>query len=848
MENKISAIALITVFYIFGLCAFYGDCHAVFACFIILVLISLIFFVKLKPLLCVILNFIFIFGFFNAKLHYKEFDGISNINSVNNVVIKGRVYTIPGAVKEKKTAKFILGVYRAKIFDDYILTPDAKILVSLQSDEEKYKNIKIGDVIEIEGNLRRPARASNPSEFDYKKYLQNKDVFAVLYSNNKEFKILSHPDAFKAKNKLKELWWSILQVFDNERDKIIAKHGQYIKSPNLEVLGGIIFGDDAVNPPDNIKQSFINSGLLHLLAASGLNVALIFSIWWALSGFLNFSYKTRLTAGMVIIIFYTFMTGFPPSILRASIMLIIILAGKLMFKTADNLALIFFTAFLMLLFNPKLLNDVGFELSFLVTGGLITCIEPVCSKIKNIDKIYKKQVYKAVTFCFPPDFAGLKFITGFLFIFSPVSLLSMIFVPLVAQIWAAPLQMYYFNTFTPYSVFANIAVLPFIGIISFVGFASSIAARVPFLGDLIIKISSFILNPLITALLFVSDFFSKLPYSVIKMPSGQVFQIIAYYLIILVFIYCLRNNFKKKKHNIVLIILALFFASSIFCSAGRQFLNRDFEVIAFSVGNADNFLIKTPENKYIMIDTAKLPYRGVSGAKRITLEYMYDKNIRELEYLILTHFDNDHSGGTIDILENTNVKNVIVQQKTCDSLNSCNIFKYMKANGVNYATALNNNVIYKKDGLEIKTLVPDNPKINKEDDNENSVITFADYKGNKMLFMGDGGIKAFNSVKSNVPRGLKILKTGHHGARGVVDKDMLEYLKPEYAIISTGVNHYGHPHIETIKLLENSNSKIYSTKDNGAIKFLFKKDGKMEIHTFFNKNKSGINPLLQGNR
>ncbi len=837
MENKISIIALITVFYIFGLCAFYGECHAVFACLIAAVLVLLVFCTKLKPLLCIVLNFIFIFGFLNAKLHNKEFDSLSSIDSVNNAVLKGRVFSIPNAVKEKRTAKFILDSYGAKIFDEDIDLSDTKVLVSIQDDKEKYKSIKIGDIIEIEGNLRKPAEPSNPGKFNYKKYLQNKDVFVILYSNNKNFKILSHPDIFGAENKFKELWWCALQGLDNARDTIILKHGKYIKSPNLEVLGGIVFGDDAVNPPDTVKQSFINSGLLHLLAASGLNVALIFGIWWALSGFLNFSYKVRLMAGMGIVLFYTFMTGFPPSILRASIMLIIILAGKLMFKAADNITLIFFTAFIMLLFNPKLLNDVGFELSFLVTGGLMTCIQPLCLKFKNADKAYKKRVFKIVSSYFAPNFAGSKFITGFLFIFSPVSFASMLLVPLTAQIWAAPLQMYYFNTFTPYSVFANIAVLPFIGVISFAGFISSVAAFLPLLGGFVIKISSFILNPLITALLFVSDFFSKLPYAVIKMPSGQVFQIVIYYIVILCFISCISDSFKNKKRNSILIVLAVFFFGSICFSACRQIFNNDFEITAFSVGNADNFLIKTPKNKYIMIDAAKLPYRGVSGAKRVTLEYMYDKNIRELEYLIITHFDSDHSGGTIDILKNINVKNVIVQRETCDSLNSCSIFDFMKTNNVIYRKALNNEIIYKEEDFEIKTLLPDNPKIKKEDDNENSVIALADYKGSTALFMGDGGIKAFRAVKKYIPQKIKILKAGHHGAKDVVDKDMLEYLKPEYSIISTGINHYGHPHIETLKMLENSGSKIYSTKDNGAIKFVFKKDGTVKIYTFFGKKK-----------
>lgn len=840
MENRISTLALITVFYTIGLSAFYADCHTIFTCSVAAVLFFLCIRSKLKPGLCIILNLIFIFGFYNAKFHNKEFDTLSAINSANNVIVRGRVYSIPSVAKEKKTAKFFLGAYKVKMFDEDFAPNDTKILVSIQNNDEKYNDIKIGDVVEIKGNLRSPKSASNPSEFDYKKYLKNKDTFVILYSNNKEFKILNHPDIKNAKNKSKELWWSILQGLDITRDKIISKHGKYIKSPNLEVLGGIVFGDDAVNPPDAVKQSFINSGLLHLLAASGLNVALIFTIWWVLSGFLNFSYNVRLTAGIGIILIYTFMTGFPPSILRASIMLIIILIGKLMFKAADNFVLIFFTGFIMLLFNPKLLNDVGFELSFLVTGGLITCVEPVCSKIKHIDKAYKKYFYNKFSpkgGGFWADFWGTKFILAFIFIFSPISILGMVLVPFVAQLWAAPLQMYYFNTFTPYSVFANIAVLPFIGVISFIGFVSSIIGLIPVLGDFIIKISSYILNPLITGLLYVSEFFSKLPSSVIKMPSGQVFQIVLYYFIILAFIQCIIFNFKKRKANIVFAALLFCLLSSIFFSAAKQVLNNNYEIIVFDVGNADNFLLKTPKNKYIMIDAAKLPYRGVSGAKRVTLEYLYDKNIRTLEYLIITHFDNDHSGGVIDILENIRVKNVIVQRNTCDTLNSCSIFDYMNKNNVKYSVAQDDKVIFKEKELEIKTFVPDNPKIKKEDDNENSVITLADYKGHKTLFMGDGGIKAFNSVKENVPEGVDILKVGHHGAKNVVNKEIMQYLKPKYSIISTGLNHYGHPNIETLKLLENAGSKIYSTKDNGAIKFSFDKNGVIKIFTFFEKDK-----------
>ena len=79
-------------------------------------------------------------------------------------------------------------------------------------------------------------------------------------------------------------------------------HSKYLQSPNLEILGGIIFGDDAVAPPDYIKKSFINSGLLHILAASGMNVAFIYLFWFYILRFLRIPYRPRVLSGMLMFV------------------------------------------------------------------------------------------------------------------------------------------------------------------------------------------------------------------------------------------------------------------------------------------------------------------------------------------------------------------------------------------------------------------------------------------------------------------------------------------------------------------------------------------------------------------
>ena len=126
--------------------------------------------------------------------------------------------------------------------------------------------------------------------------------------------------------------------------------------------------------------------------------------------------------------------------------------------------------------------------------------------------------------------------------------------------------------------------------------------------------------------------------------------------------------------------------------------------------------------------------------------------------MILTHFDNDHSGGTIDVLNNIKVKNVIIQKKECDTKNSCEILKYLKENSLKTEIATNK-TIYREKDFEIKTFAPKISRtetLNKDKfENETSTVVLIQSRGKYALFMGDGGVLAFNSIKENSQRTLK---------------------------------------------------------------------------------------------
>ncbi len=776
IQKKFFVMFFISLIYIAGLFAYFTD-SAVVTAFIIMVLgIFIILKNYLSPKLVLFWYCMFFFAFFNASLRVKNSDALYQI-APQNAIIQGQIISIPIRAKDK--TKFIFETSKIN-YSGKTENIHAKTLVTTINND-----FNTGDFYEFKGKLRTPFEASNPSQFNYAKYLRNFNIFTVFYANEVDCKNLKIPLSFK---------WKFLQGLNNVRKDIIQAHSKYLKSPNLELLGGIVFGDDAISPPDEIKVSFQRSGLLHLLAASGMNVALIYGIWFFILRKLRVPFNLTVSSGIFIVIFYALMTGLGPSVIRAAFMLIFILIGKLIDRDAHSISLLSFVALLMLIYNPAFINDVGFQLSFLVTFGLLITVPVVFEKIKSV----------------------------------PAWLSGAIFVPIIAQIWVAPIQMYYFNSFSLYSVFANILILPFVTVISFGGFISSVLALVKPVADWICLIFDFILNPVLNIVVTISNYFANLPHSLIQTPQPNVLQIFLYYSIVL--FAALLFKISKDKKTIILICTF----SIILIFSFIKIPDNNLETIIFNVQNADAFLVKTPRDKYFIIDSGKIGYKGgKTQAKMIILEYLKDRGIKNIEGFVITHFDSDHAGGAIDLIENLNIKNVYVNSLKDKSSIAQKIYK--KA-GKKIQIAKNNEIVYKENNLIIKNFIADFKGENFE--NEKSVITIISNDKFDELFMGDAGIPAFEKIEKYLPEKVEVLKVGHHGAKNVINDAFLKRIKPDIAIISTGLNNYGHPNGVTLDTLQLNKIKILRTDKQSSIK-INKEKNNYKIYSY-NKNKQGF--------
>lgn len=747
LQNKNFVMFLTSLIFIAGVSSYFYGPAILFAALVTVGLLTCLYLNLFSFKRVLFLIFVFYFGFFISFVKIKNYDDLLPLAPLNTT-FTGRIVSIPNS-PEKDKVRFFMQV-------DNVAGKNVagKTFVTISTNPEVIEPLNIGEKISINGNLRRPFSASNPSQFDYSVYLRNFNAFTVLYSNGEGLKFLEDKPSVK---------WKFLQRLNDTRNKILKTHSKFLKSPNLEILGGIVFGDDAVAPPDYIKTSFINSGLLHILAASGMNVAFIFSFWFVILRFLRVPYKPRVLSGMLLIVLYTLMTGLGPSVVRAALMLLFVLTGKLLDRDTHSVSLLSLVAVLMLIYNPAYLNNVSFQLSFLVTFGLITTATIFSQKL---DKV--------------PDW-----------------LKAPILIPLVAQIWIAPIQMFYFNTFSLYSIFANISTVCLLSVISFCGFVSSVISVITPLADITCRIFDFGLNYLLNILVWISDFFANLPHCVLQTTHPNLLQLLFYYSVLLTVTFLVK--YEKYKESILVTIIGVV----IILGTTIRPVSHKLEIIAFDVQNADSFLIKTPQNKYFFIDTGKAPYKsGNSQAKIIMLKYLKDRGIKDLEGVIVTHFDNDHSGGTVDFIENTNIKTLYLNSTEKETQTAKDIFNAVKKLKQNVRIVKNEDIIYFEPNLTLKTY---KAKIGgKNRSNECSTVTLLSYGKFEMLFMGDAGVTSFSQLQKDIPHNVEVLKVGHHGGPRVVDSQMLEHLGNRVSLISTGINYFGHPNKGTIDILRNT--------------------------------------------
>lgn len=364
----------------------------------------------------------------------------------------------------------------------------------------KAELLQPGREVTVSGLLHEPSPRLVPGTFDQSAYLRSQGIDAVL-SESAGFQL----GAFS-----KQPYDIILARADAVKSRIWLHFKEALPSPQAEVFAGLVLGDKAVPVDAATKQAFIDTGLIHLLAASGMNVGIIAGSILLLLNALRVPLRLQIPIAMGTVALYSVLTGLPPSIVRAGTMLEIALLCKLFNQHLSNQLLLCGVTVLILLAQPELIGNMGFQFSVLSTFGLVAMAP-------------KAQ-----------DWLGY-YITH--------SLAGIILVPVLAQLWVLPLTLTYFNRFPMHSVFLNIVALFLVTPLTVLGFISALVALIfpQCLGML-----TWLASPFLTGLIALSRWGASQQTFQLMLPAPEPWLLIALYALLFFLLFWLAQ-FKTRR-------------------------------------------------------------------------------------------------------------------------------------------------------------------------------------------------------------------------------------------------------------------------------------------------------------
>ena len=525
---------------------------------------------------------------------YEELESLNGSYCTAIVVSEGEekdykdVYEI-----EIKGIKLLLNLKKSK--NKSLQNKENRYLSNKNSKNSSFK-LKYGDKIEFYLEYEKPSTARNYMGFDYSNYLKTKKIFGTVNLKEEDVEIISHDNSNIILRKIYEL-----------RNLMKTKIEKLLPKETSGLCLGMLIGETS-GIEENMQEDFRDSNLSHILAVSGANVSyIIVSITYI---FNKMCLRKRLSKiiSIILLILFMLLTGCTSSVNRACIMAILMLIAELLYRKSDvynNLAI---SALILLIINPYSLLDIGFQLSYMGTIGIVFLQDKIGSFIKINNKIVKY-------------------------------FFEMIAVTTCANLAIIPIMMFHFNTISLTFYFSNIIVGPILGIVVIIGF---IMFFISLIFTPISSLIAIVLNLMLKFIIKIAEITANMPFSKITIITPSFFFIIVWYLIIIsisykqkVKIFYHKNNKLIKK--IVACILIIVLIVNLIIKVDKKL-----KIHFVDVGQGDACLIITPLNKKILIDGGGSEFGSFNVGEKTLLPYLLDRRINKLDYIIISHFDSDH--------------------------------------------------------------------------------------------------------------------------------------------------------------------------------------------------------------
>lgn len=629
----------------------------------------------------------------------------------------------------------------------------------------------IGDYVTFEGKVKKELSGHNEGAFDLEKYYKASGVVAVVKG---KIYIDYHSGKYQLLNNLRRL----RQEHSDRLHSILPER-------HSAIVDDLLLGMKRVSDED--RSMFQESGTVHILAISGLHVALIAGLLFKCMGFIHYDKKNNALIVGVLTVLYCIYTGAHISTIRATIMIIIYFGHMVIYRKYDQYTAVAIAFMLMILVNPLQITSPGFMLSF----GAVLSIFFIVPKLFSV---------------WPNCYEWLKplvFMTGL-------------------QIGIGPMLAYYYGELPTYSFMGNLLLLPVVTlIISF----SAVAIGVSYLSANLAVLISGSVFWLTNYLLVMVESISSLPGSVIHVPGISLWHYALYYCVVITW---LLGRLKSMLLIIVVIIVSL-----IITTVKPE---GSLVVDMMDVGNGDACFVRYDNHVMLIDGGGQVAVDGPNVGEKVLLPYLKSHGIHRIDTVIISHSDFDHVYGIIELMNLVAMDRILlssVYETNDDDVWINKIKELSEVKGIELIYIEKGDTL-KLGDFTVTCLYPFDDTV-KEDNNHHSNILHLNLDSFDMLFTGDAYSEDEEALMAQWPVAIgeiEVLKVAHHGSNTSSSEGFIEFISPKISLVSVSrTNIYGHPADDVTHRLATYSDQVFMTKDYGQITITYDEDN-IEIETY----------------
>ncbi len=639
--------------------------------------------------------------------------------------------------------------------------------------------ICMGDIIEIDTTIHkfRPPLNFYPSRSE-----------SYMFANGVHFSGYSKSALFTEKIKeagfiLQTAWWI------RERVRKLIERKYLINGGGLkeegQMMEALLLGDRGRVTPE-IREMLLKTGVFHLFAISGAHIGIIALITMFLLKRTGLRERGRYLTLIIILLFFLLLTGFSISAVRAVMMAVLLVISKVFYLRSDPINILSFSGLILFIINPCCFLDPGFNLTFLITAGIISG--------RNL---FFKETGKSNSYLKEAVSANLN-----------------------AAVCSIPPSLLFFMRYSFSGLISGLILLPITAIIMTLSLPLIPLSLFPFFGT-----SLFVILPDITLKIFfflTGSFAKSFDLSIFRPPPST----------ILVFLFCfffflLCYAGKNKYIKIIFIFVTVSILFLIIQNKSRY--NPEFpEVYFLDVGQGDCHVVVLPGGDALLIDGGGSRFGDFEAGKQIALPFILKKGIR-VRWIAVSHYHPDHCRGINEIVDILKPEEVLISSIP----DNCPIFNKLssRCGGFTKLREVASGFSIKNGEALIEIIYPFNilkPFSTKNDHSQVLKVTFGNHK---ILFTGDIEIFSEKSIVKKYGKRLKcnVLKVPHHGSATSSTPDFLKMCSPDIAIFPLGhKNSFGFPDNEVLKRYKMLNARLFFTSKHGGIMVRFR-PGKIEF-------------------